>query len=319
VQGQSSVIQRALENARLRPTDIGYVEAHGTGTPLGDPLEIAALQRAYGLGSEHKGTIPIGSVKTNLGHLDTVAGLVGLIKAALALRHEEIPPSLHFEQPNPSIDFNAGPFVVNTALREWKRGAEPRRAGVSSFGIGGTNAHAILEEAPEQRSEPSQRPHQVVLLSARTPAALEALGAQLATHVEAHPHLTLADVASTHALGRRGFEHRRAVVAKDAAELVQRLRKPGAAVALEDVESGRRLRVAFLFPGQGAQQVAMGRELYQAEPDFRTHVDTCLGLLEAPLREEVRTLLLPEPDQEATAKALLSRPRVALPALFTVE
>ncbi|WP_043408130.1 non-ribosomal peptide synthetase, partial [Archangium violaceum] len=299
--------------------DIGYVETHGTGTPLGDPLEIAALQRAYGLGAEHKGTIPIASVKTNIGHLDTAAGLVGLIKAALVLHHGEIPPSLHFEQPNPSIDFDAGPFFVNTALREWKRGPVPRRAGVSSFGIGGTNAHAILEEAPEQSSEPSLRAQQVVLLSARTPAALDALGTQLAAHVEANPHLTLADVASTHALGRRGFEHRRAVVARDAAELVQRLRKPGAAVALDDVESGRRLRVAFLFPGQGAQQVAMGRELYQAEPDFRAHVDTCLGLLEMPLRDEVRTLLLPEPNQEATAKELLSHPRVALPALFTVE
>ncbi|MGZ3458873.1 MAG: amino acid adenylation domain-containing protein, partial [Archangium sp.] len=175
VQGQSSVIQRALEHAGLRPEDIGYVEAHGTGTPLGDPLEISALQRAYNLGSGHKGTIAIGSVKTNIGHLDTVAGLVGLIKAALVLRHEEIPPSLNFERPNPSIDFDAGPFFVNTALREWKRGPVPRRAGVSSFGIGGTNAHAILEEAPEQRSEPGLRPHQVVLLSARTPAALEAL------------------------------------------------------------------------------------------------------------------------------------------------
>ncbi|HYO74421.1 MAG TPA: beta-ketoacyl synthase N-terminal-like domain-containing protein, partial [Archangium sp.] len=319
VQGQSSVIQEALEHAGLRPTDIGYVEAHGTGTPLGDPLEIAALQRAYGLGSEHKGTIPLGSVKPNIGHLDSVAGLVGLIKVALVLRHEEIPPSLHFERPNPAIDFDAGPFVVNTALREWKRGPVPRRAAVSSFGIGGTNAHAILEEAPEQRSEPSLRPHQVVLLSARTPAALESLGSRLAAHVEAHPHLSLADVAYTHALGRRGFEHRRAVVAKDAAELVQRLRKSAQAVELDDVEAGRRLRVAFLFPGQGAQQVAMGRELYLAEPDFRAHVDMCLGLLEMPLREEVRTLLMPEPGQEAAAKELLSHPRVALPALFTVE
>ncbi|WNG56866.1 acyltransferase domain-containing protein [Archangium gephyra] len=258
-------------------------------------------------------------MKTNIGHLDTVAGLAGLIKAALVLRHEEIPPSLNFEQPNPSIDFDAGPFVVNTALREWKRGPVPRRAAVSSFGIGGTNAHAILEEAPEQRSEPSLRPHQVVLLSARTPAALEALGERLAAHVEAHPRLSLADVAFTHTLGRRGFEHRRAVVAKDAAELVQRLRKPGAAVELDDVESGRRLRVAFLFPGQGAQQVAMGRELYQAEPDFRAHVDMCLGLLEMPLREEVRSLLMPEPGQEAAAKELLTSTRVALPALFTVE
>ncbi|REG14281.1 non-ribosomal peptide synthase protein (TIGR01720 family)/amino acid adenylation domain-containing protein/natural product biosynthesis luciferase-like monooxygenase protein, partial [Archangium gephyra] len=319
VQGQTSVIQRAMQHAGLRPEDIGYVEAHGTGTPLGDPLEVSALQRVYSLGAERKGTIPIGSVKTNIGHLDAAAGLVGLMKAALALHHEEIPPSLHFERPNPAIDFDAGPFFVNTALREWKRGPVPRRAAVSSFGIGGTNAHAILEEAPAQHSEPSSRPHQVVLLSARTPAALDAQGAQLAAHVEANPQLTLADVAYTHALGRRGFEHRRAVVAKDAAELVQRLRKPGAAVELDDVEAGRRLRVAFLFPGQGAQQVAMGRELYQAEPDFRTHVDMCLGLLEMPLRDEVRTLLLPEPSQEATAKELLTHPRVALPALFTVE
>ncbi|WP_415835441.1 amino acid adenylation domain-containing protein, partial [Corallococcus soli] len=319
VQGQVSVITQALSRAGVQPKDIGYVEAHGTATPLGDPIEVAALQRAYGLGPEHRGTIPLASLKTNMGHLDTVAGLAGLMKAALALHHGEIPPSLHFEKANPQIDFDAGPFFVNTTLRPWPAGETPRRAAVSSFGVGGTNAHAVLEEAPMSHSGSTTRSHQVVLLSARTPEALEAASQRLATHAEARADLSMADLAYTHAVGRKGFDHRRTVVARDPADLAKQLRKPYTPVTVKDAESARRRRVAFVFPGQGAQQVGMGRELYQAEPAFRAHLDACLELLEAPLRERVTTLLQATPGPQAPESALLADTRVALPALFAVE
>ncbi|QRN99308.1 amino acid adenylation domain-containing protein [Archangium violaceum] len=320
VQGQAAVIEQAMAYAGVEPAEIDYVEAHGTGTPLGDPIEVAALMRAFGLGPESQGTCVLGSVKPNIGHLDTAAGVAGLMKVALALHHEEIPPTLHFERPNPQLELERGPFFVNTSLRPWKRNARPRRAGVTSLGIGGTNAHAILEEAPLlPPSKPSSRPQQLVLLSARSASALEAATQELASHVEAHPELKLADVAFTRAVGRKGFEHRRAVVARDGAELVRKLRQPPAAVELKDVAAARLERVAFLFPGQGAQSPGMGRELYEAEPTFRQHVEECLALLQAPLREEVRTLLLLGSASQEAAARLVSNTRCALPALFIVE
>ncbi|NNC07214.1 amino acid adenylation domain-containing protein, partial [Corallococcus exiguus] len=378
VQGQATVITQALRRSGVTATDIGYVEAHGTATPLGDPIEVAALQRAYGLGPEHRGTIPLASLKTNVGHLDTVAGLAGLIKVALSLREEEIPPSLHFESPNPRIDFDAGPFFVNTRLRPWPRRKTPRRAAVSSFGVGGTNAHAVLEEAPVVRSGPTTRSHQLFVLSARSPESLEAGALALASHVladrspEALEAVSLkladqvlsarspealeaaakqlalrvllarspeslealsarfaveavgaggafADAAYTQAVGRRAFEYRRAVVARDAADLAKQLRKTATPTRLKDVEGARRKRVAFVFSGQGSQQVGMGRELDASVPAFRAQVDACLALLDVPLRSRVETLLLPGPGQEAEASAMLSDTRVALPALFTVQ
>jgi natural product biosynthesis luciferase-like monooxygenase protein/amino acid adenylation domain-containing protein/non-ribosomal peptide synthase protein (TIGR01720 family) len=314
IEGQTEVIADALAYAGLGGDDISYVEAHGTGTSLGDPIEIAALTRAFRKTTERAGYCAIGSLKTNMGHLDAAAGVAGFIKVALSLQHGELPPSLHFERPNPEIDFERSPFFVNTALKPWPRSDVPRRAGVSSFGIGGTNAHVVLEEAPAQAvSKRGSRPAHVVTLSARTPSALEAMARDLAACVEASPGLSLEDVAFTRNAGRRAFEHRRAVVASDAAELVERLRKHSA------VESGRNRRVAFLFPGQGAQAVGMGGELHAVEPSFRKDVDAALARLEPSLAAEVRSLLLPTPGQEEAAARKLVDPRVALPALFIVE
>ncbi|NVJ19217.1 non-ribosomal peptide synthetase/type I polyketide synthase, partial [Myxococcus sp. AM010] len=316
VQGQAAVVAQALARSGVRAQDIGYVETHGTATPLGDPIEVAALQRAYGLGAEHRGTIALASLKSNMGHLDTVAGLAGLMKVALSLHHGEVPPSLHFERPNPQIDFDASPFFVNTTLRPWPRTETPRRAAVSSFGIGGTNAHAVLEESPMAHSGSTTRSHQVVTLSARSAEALEAASRQLAGHAEAHAaDLSLADVAFTHAVGRKAFEFRRTVVARDAADLTARLRKPYTPAKVTDADVNRR-RVAFIFPGQGAQQAGMGRELYEAEPAFRAHAEACLALLEHALRERVREVLFAGPGMDAAAVA---DTRAALPALFTVE
>ncbi|NMO20761.1 type I polyketide synthase, partial [Pyxidicoccus fallax] len=314
IEGQAEVIADALAYAGLGGDDIDYIEAHGTGTSLGDPIEIAALTRAFRKTTERKGDCAIGSLKTNLGHLDAAAGVAGLIKVVLSLENQELPPSLHFERPNPEIDFDKSPFFVNTTLRSWKRGEAPRRAGISSFGIGGTNAHVVVEEAPAVAAEQRKaRPQQLVTLSARTPSALEAMAQRLASHVEGTPSLSLEDVAFTHNVGRRAFEHRRAVVASSRSELVERLREHA------DVEAGRNRRVAFLFPGQGAQAVAMGRELYEAEPGFRKDVDAALARLEPSLKAEVRLLLLATSAEEEAAARKLTDPRVALPALFIVE
>src|SRR6185295_1366007 len=215
VEGQVAVVSEALSAAGVDAATIGYVEAHGTGTSLGDPIEVAALAEAFrGAGA---GSCALGSVKTNLGHLDAAAGVAGLIKTVLALGHREIPPSLHYSEPNPAIDFSASPFYVNAALAPWAaREGGPRRAGVSSFGIGGTNAHAIVEEAPEREApQASVRPWQPLVLSARTPSALEAMTEHLARHLAAHPEEKLADVAYTLGAGRKVFAHRRALICRD--------------------------------------------------------------------------------------------------------
>jgi natural product biosynthesis luciferase-like monooxygenase protein/amino acid adenylation domain-containing protein/non-ribosomal peptide synthase protein (TIGR01720 family) len=321
VEGQADVIGEALAYAGLEAGDIGYVEAHGTGTALGDPIEVAALTRAYRRQTDRKGYCGLGSVKTNIGHLDTAAGLAGLMKAALALHHEELPPSLNFERPNPAIDFANSPFFVVSERRPWPRGDVPRRAGVSSFGIGGTNAHAVLEEAPlSPPPAPSARPTQVVTLSARTAGALDATARQLADWLESAPaDVALADVAFTRNAGRRGFAHRRTVVAKDRADLLAKLRAPGKAQVLEDVAAARERRVAFLLPGQGAQSVGMGRELYAAEPAYREALDACLTGLGPQLETALRGVLLPAPGAEVAARDTLADPRYALPALFSVE
>ncbi|WP_342381798.1 amino acid adenylation domain-containing protein [Myxococcus stipitatus] len=321
VEGQADVIGEALAYAGLSADDIGYVEAHGTGTALGDPIEVAALSRAFRRDTERKGFCGLGSVKTNLGHLDTAAGLVGLIKAALVLAEEEVPPTLHFTAPNPSIDFANSPFTVIAERKAWPRGEVPRRAGVSSFGIGGTNAHAVLEEAPRAAaSVESARPSQLVTLSARTAPALAQAARELADWCEsARGKVPLADVAFTRNVGRGAFEHRLSVVAKDSAELVAKLRAPGTVRVLEDVAVARERRVAFLLPGQGAQSLGMGRELYRAEPLFRETVDACLRELGPSLEKSLRDVLFPAPEAETSARDALGDPRIALPALFCVE
>ncbi|HEY9420051.1 MAG TPA: type I polyketide synthase, partial [Thermoanaerobaculia bacterium] len=316
VEGQVAVISEALSAAGVPPESIGYVEAHGTGTALGDPIEITALNQAFGAGSE--GTCAIGSVKSNIGHLDTASGVTGLIKTVLALRNQEIPASLHFQEPNPEIDFAAGPFYVNAALREWKPNGAPRRAGVSSFGIGGTNAHAVVEEAPELEPSGPSRPWQLLLISARTPSALETATDNLARHLEEHPEQPLADVAFTTQVGRRAFKHRRALVCRDGEDAVAVLAARDPHRILTLTQEDRERPVAFLFPGQGAQYPGMGRDLYDSEPAFRKAIDACARELQPHLGLDLRTVLYPQGDPEAAAKRL-ERTELAQPALFAVE
>lgn len=316
VEGQAAVIAEALAIGGVDQGTVGYVEAHGTGTRLGDPIEIAALNRAFGGGGGRR-TCAIGSIKTNLGHLDNAAGVAGLIKTALAVEHGRIPPSLHFTRPNPEIDFAAGPFYVNTELAEWRSGRAPRRAGVSSFGIGGTNAHIVLEEPPPRPATEAGAAFVSLPVSARSAEALDRACADLARHLEERPGVALEDVAYTLQVGRRAFAQRRCVVAADREAAISGLRDPvrGGPSKAE----GEPPPVAFLFPGQGAQHVGMARELRQASEVFRRELDACVEILEPSLGFDLRSLLCSEEPQPGPLAERLAATAVAQPALFTVE
>ncbi len=312
VQGQAEVILEALADAGVEPETIRYVEAHGTGTQLGDPIELRALARALDPGGARRRHCAIGSVKTNLGHLDAAAGISSLIKAVLALRHREIPPSLFFETPNPQFDFAASPFYVSTGLHPWDADPFPRRAGVSSFGIGGTNVHVILEEAPEEVPVGNDLPWHLLVLSARTETALERASERLVEHLVSHPELSPGDVAHTLAVGRKGFNHRRVCVARDLAAAAGALaRRDPERVHDRFREEGER-PVVFLLPGQGAQRVGMGAELYRRYPVYREAFDHCAELLRPEL--DLWSLVL-----GGTGDERLQRTDVAQPALFAVE
>lgn len=317
IEGQASVIEEALALASIEPETIGYVEAHGTGTALGDPVEIAALTQAFRTGTEAKGFCPIGSVKTNIGHLDAAAGVASLIKTVLALEYKQIPPSLNFEQPNPNIDFANSPFFVNTELRRWDTNGAPRRAGVSSFGIGGTNAHVVLEESPVSESSESYTSPQLLVLSARTRNALVQASTNLAAHLAQHPQLDLADVAYTLSAGRKPFEHRLAVVSCDVADAVTKLSAPDR--VFTGTSQYEKRPVAFMFPGQGAQYVGMGRALYEREPVFRAELDHCAELLRSSLGVDLREIIYADDLSPEESAARLADTRFAQPALFAVE
>ncbi len=320
VDGQAEVIALAHAVAGVDPETITYVEAHGTGTALGDPVEVAALQQVFGEATERRQFCGLGSLKGNLGHLNATAGVGGLIKTALALRHRELPPSLHYQQPNPEIDFENSAFYVNAALKPWpSTRAAPRRAGVSSFGIGGTNAHAVLEEAPPPSpAEAPSRPEQLLVLSAKTPAALTRAAENLAAYLEQHAEVSLADVAWTQQTGRAELEHRRTAVAASVAEACAALRGKRQASSIGQAVPGHH-DVAFLFPGQGAQYVGMGHELYQRERVFRAAVDRCCDLLAGELDADLRAVLYPASGASEEASARLKRTSWAQPALFVTE
>jgi len=324
VDAQTRVIAEALTLAEISPETISYIETHGTGTPLGDPIEIAALTQAFRAKTDKKGYCAIGSVKTNIGHLDAASGVTGLIKAVLALKHQLIPPSLHFETPNSKLDLANSPFYVNTKLSAWETAGIPRRAGVSSFGVGGTNAHVILEEAPklEIQNPTLNRPWQLLLLSARTGTALEIATTQLVDHFKQHPNLNLVDVAYTFQVGRTIFNHRRMLVCQTLEETVSALETRDAQRVLnQTVKSNDEPAVVFMFSGQGAQYVNMGLELYQTEPVFRELVDNCAELLKPHLGLDLRTILYPNEKRQtydATAQQL-KQTAITQPALFVIE
>ncbi|MFT3925001.1 MAG: amino acid adenylation domain-containing protein [Myxococcales bacterium] len=313
VEGQAEVIAQAQTVAGVDAASIGYVEAHGTATPLGDPIEVEALTQAFRRSTDKRNFCGIGSVKSNLGHLTAASGATGLIKAALSLEHEHIPKSLHFERPNPGIDFANSPFYVMAEPKAWPRGAVARRAGVSSFGVGGTNAHVVIEEAPARAESGSAQEPQLLVLSARSEAALARMGERLGAWLATHPQASLSDVAFTLARGRRHFERRRAVVVQDPAQAAQELSGKQAEAQL----SSKTPQVVFVFPGQGAQHAGMGRALYQRYPAFAEALDRCNALLEPILQADLKALMF-APDDDPAAHALLRETRITQPALFAI-
>lgn len=318
VEGQSAAIEGALAMADVDADTIDFVEAHGTGTTLGDPIEIAALTRAFRQSSERRNYCAIGSVKTNIGHLDAGAGAAGLIKTILSLKHAQIPPSLNFTRPNPQIDFENSPFFVNDKLRDWDANETPRRAGVSAFGLGGTNFHAIVEEAPVLDPSGPGRLWHVLPLSARSGDILNRATADLAEHLTENPEQNLADAAYTLQLGRPNFEHRRFVVCSGVEHAVEQLHNASGVESAKVATAGS-VPVVFMFPGQGAQHVNMGRDLYQLEEVFRKEVDACCKRLEPMLGLDLRELLSTQPSAEEDAAERLKQTSITQPALFVIE
>ncbi len=318
VEGQVEAISLAQAMAQVHPDSITYIEAHGTATRLGDPIEVAALKQVFGERTARRHYCAIGSVKSNVGHLDAAAGVAGLIKTVLALEHRQLPASLHFQQPNPELGIEDSPFFVNTELREWQANGTPLRAGVSSFGMGGTNVHLILEEGPPQVSTASRWPWHLLPISAKSRGALEAQSDQLAAFLGRQPDLNLADAAFTLQCGRSHFSHRRLLVCRDAGEAMRLLsnldpKRTATATAGEQVRP-----VAFLFSGQGSQYPNMGGELYQVHRVFRRELDRCLELLKPILKRDLLGVLFPAREEQAAAEAL-QQTELTQPALFAVE
>ena len=325
INGQVAAIRAAQAQAGVRPQSISYVETHGTGTPLGDPIEVAALTQAFtesannrdfDLPGNESSYCGIGSLKSNVGHLVHAAGVASVIKMAFALKHRQLPPSINYSAPNPAIDFSGSPFYVNDRLRSWVPGKEPLRAGISSFGVGGTNAHIIIEEVNTATAGSDSRPCYLLPLSARSEPALENMQSQLAQHLQDNPELSLADVAYTLQRGRAQFNHRIAVVCRDREEAIMGLRgdAPAKLFAGQTNNTGG---VVFMYPGQGAQYLGMGSELYAREAVYRDAVDRCFACLDESLVAVLRRFIC-EASEHTDDAELLMQTAYAQPALFIV-
>ena len=319
VGGQTNVILEALGVAGVPPESVTYVEAHGTGTSVGDPIEVQALTDAFRAGTERTGFCGIGSVKPNVGHLDIAAGVASFIKVVESLKHRQLPPSLHFDHPNPAIDFATSPFRVVDELREWESPIYPRRAGVSSLGVGGTNAHVILEEAPPMTEDGVTRPVQLLLLSARTDTALDAATRNLSSFLCEQPDTNISDAAHTLQIGRRAFSHRRFALCKGVDDAVEALESTDAIRVASGEASEATPSVAFLFPGQGSQHVNMAAQLYETEPVFREELDRCNDVLRPHLDCDLPTKLFRSAQARQGDAASLTETALAQPAVVSVE
>lgn len=297
--GQSELIRRVQEISQVEPQSVSYIETHGTGTGFGDPIEIEALKQAFN--TDKKNFCSLGALKTNIGHLNEAAGIAGLIKTTLALKYRLIPPTLHYETPNPKIDFENSPFFVNTTLRKWTQKDGPLRAGVSAFGLGGTNAHVILEEAPPIKSSSTNRSPQLFLLSAKTKTALQRVTENLADYLETYPGINIGDAAYTLKVGRQGFEHRRMFLCPDVNEAIEVLRSPASGRLHTFFAKEDNPPVVFMFSGQGSQYINMGVGIYQTEKVFRQEVNRCFGILSPLIGYNLKEILYPG---EGTAQSL---------------
>ena len=317
IEGQAAVISEALAIAEKEPLQIQYVEAHGTGTPMGDPIEVAALNKAYRTSQRKR--IALGAVKPNIGHLNTASGIAGLLKTILALKHRQIPALLHFERPNPAIHFDEGPFYVNTELKPWESNNDTRCAGVSSFGIGGTNAHLILEEAPAVPSVGPQKQANhtgyLLSLSAKSPGSLSQYKERLVAFLKNNPGLPLNEVSYTLAHGRKHFEVRAGLVAGTVQEAIEKLVAPLTPSKAPVKPTG----LAMMFSGQGSQRAGLGAGLYENQPGFRQLVGGLAAIANRHLDKDIASLLFPAPGQEGAANDLLQQTRYTQPALFVLE
>lgn len=319
VDGQAEAMAEAYAVAGVSPDDISYVECHGTGTAMGDPIEVEALTQAFRTGTERTGYCRIGSVKTNIGHLDTAAGVASLIKTALALHNKQMPPSLHYTSPNPNVAMHETPFVVNDSLRDWPAARGPRVAAVNSLGVGGTNAHVVLSEAPEQEAPGTGRTLQLLTISGRSRKAVEGNVQRLAECLREQPALDLADVAYTLHAGRRAFGQRCVLAASSPEEAAALLESGNPRRLFKHIAVDGEASVAFLFPGGGSQQVAMGAGLYQEEPRFRESIDHGLARLKELCGVDLRPLWFPNEKGLESAERELERMPHQLPAIFIVE
>ncbi|MBM4088634.1 MAG: type I polyketide synthase, partial [Planctomycetes bacterium] len=319
---QQTVIRKALAQAGVEPRDVDYVEAHGTGTELGDPIELGALGAVFGGDRPKDQPLLVGSVKTNIGHLEAAAGVAGLIKVVLALQHAEIPPHLHFQNPNPHFQWDEVPLRVASDRTAWTGRSRRRTAGVSSFGFGGTNAHVVIQEAPAvaQPATPIRRPVHVLTLSAKTADALDRLAADYCSYIGDHPEASLQDICHTANTGRSHFAHRLAVFGDCREQVAARL--AGMAIGARpaglirgQVRSGTRPRVAFLFSGQGSQYAGMGAELYRSQPVFRRTIQECDEILRPLLPQSLLSAIYPEPGQSTP----LDETAFSQPAIFALE
>ena len=317
IEGQAEAIYEALQVGGVNPETIGYIEAHGTGTELGDPIEIAALTKVFRNHTKKQGFCALGSVKANVGHMDAAAGVAGVIKTALALKNRIIPPCINFEKPNPKINLGESPFYVPTSPVEWETDGTPRRAGVSSFGIGGTNVHAVMEEAPEIESSQSARKWHIITLSARNENVLENMTVNLAQYLKNNPLTNLGDAAYTLQTGRKEFDYRKAIICSSGNDAVEIMEKPHhERITKGCIETGRKDAV-FMFPGQGSQYINMGLELYENEQVFREQVDLCSKILEPHIGHDLRKILYPE--EKELQPEQINQTYLAQPALFTIE
>ncbi len=320
VDGQAACISEALAVSDCEADTLGYIECHGTATPVGDPIEIAALTQAFRDTTDRVGYCKVGSVKTNIGHLDTAAGVASLIKATLSLEHKQIPPSLNFEAPNPRIDFASSPFTVAAQLSDWQSDGTPRRAGVNSLGVGGTNAFVVLEEAPAvaRAATPIDDSTQLLVLSARNRKALDDNAKRLAAWLKHNPKTPLADVAYSLHVGRRGFEQRRVLACANHEEAIALLESNDAKRVFTHTKDLDHPSLVFMFPGGGAQYVRMGMGLYDKEPVFREWVDKGLAILKTRFGADLAPVLLAK-DASPELAELLAQPASQLPLTFLVE
>ena len=317
VQGQYECIKMAHQIAGIKSEQVSYVEAHGTGTEIGDPIEMKALNKAFNNNQAH--TCALGSVKTNIGHLDKAAGVVGIIKTALALKNKLIPASLNFEEPNPKIDFTAGPFFVNTALKKWENTqGQLRYAGVSSFGLGGTNGHAILSEfVQEEKKVSTSRPYQLITCSARTKSALERYEEKFKNHLVEAPSNSLPNMAYTQNIGRKDFEYRKFVVSKTTSEILEQFNQKNNDL-LQPIVENVIPNIVFMFPGQGSQYFKMAHEIYLQEDYFKKIMDQGFKSLTQETGKDYKAIL-GYSEEKLSEETLINDTQYTQPLLFLVE